>query len=274
MNKPPVGPIDVEYVETANNMEIRFHVHNSYQIIYICEGSVEFTINSRVYHAGADSLLFISHLESHKLKVLQFPYKRYLIQIKPDCLSSLIGEPRLVSVLKNRPENFRHLVVLENEESTRIASFMRNMLDETTEKLDFSVNAAGTYLQQLLITLFRNHRQSFPLAEFNHSVSLVMQVQKYLEEHILDQVSLKDVSREFYTDMYYLSHLFKKVSGYTFREYLILQRLSRAKDLLAYRDDSMTQVAMNAGFGNVNHFIRIFKKIEGVTPLQYRKGAR
>ncbi len=274
MNRPPVNPVDVEYVETLNNMEIRLHVHNSYQIIYICEGSVEFTINRRVYHTGADSLLFISNLESHRLKVLKFPYKRYLIQIRPDCLSSFISEPRLVSVLKNRPDNFKHMVGLEREESARIAALIRNMLCETTEKLDFSINAAGTYLQQLLITLFRNHKQSFPLTEFNHSVNLVMQVQKYLEEHILDQVSLKDVSKEFYTDMYYLSHLFKKISGYTFREYLILQRISRAKDLLVYGDDNMTQVAMNSGFGNVNHFIRIFKKLEGVTPLQYRKGAR
>lgn len=274
MKGPSLNPIDVEYVETANSMEILPHVHNSYQIIYICQGSVEFAINRRTYHAGADSLLFISNLESHRLKVLQFPYRRYLIQIRPDCLLSIISDPRLMSVLKNRPENFRHMIGLKREESAHIAALIRNMLYETTEKLDFSINAAGTYLQQLLITLFRSHRQSFPLAEFNHSVSLVTQVQKYLEEHILDQVSLKDVSREFYTDMYYLSHLFKKISGYTFREYLILQRISKAKDLLAYGDDNMTQVAMNSGFGNVNHFIRIFKKLEGVTPLQYRKGAR
>lgn len=274
VNRPPVNVIDIEYAESVSSMEIRFHVHNSYQMIYICEGSVEFTINRKIYHAGADSLLIISNLESHSIKVQQFPYKRYLIQIRPDYLSSFINDPRLVSILKNRPEKFSHLIRLEQEESAHIAALIQNILYETTEKLDFSINATGTYLQQLLITLFRNHKHSFPLAEYNHSVNLVMQVQKYLEEHMLDQVSLKDVSKEFYTDMYYLSHLFKKVSGYTFREYLILQRISRAKDLLAYGNDNMTQVAMNSGFGNVNHFIRIFKKLEGVTPLQYRKGAK
>ena len=271
VNSPPANAIDVGYVENVNSMEIRLHVHNSYQIIYISEGIAEFTINKRVYTADTDSLIFISNLESHKLKALQFPYKRYLIQIKPDCLSALISEPRLISILKNRPETFRHVIKLKQEESAEIASLFRSMYMETENKADFLNTAVGSYLQLLLISLFRNHKQCFPLYELNHSINLVMQVQKYLEVNILEQVSLKDVSKEFYTDMYYLSHLFKKISGYTFKEYLILQRISRAKDLLVYGNDNITQVAMNSGFGNVNHFIRIFKKLEGVTPLQYRK---
>jgi len=273
-NNPPANAIDVGYVETNGSMEISLHIHNAYQIIYICEGSVEITINKKTYAVGAESLIFISHLESHKLKAVQFPYKRYLIQIKPDYLSSVIIEPRLVSILKNRPENFSHVIKLEHNESVGIETFIRGMYAETAHEPDFSITAIGSYLQLLLITLFRNHKQCFPLADLNHSVNLVMQVQRYLEEHILEPVSLKDVSKEFYTDMYYLSHLFKKISGYTFKEYLILQRISKAKDLLVYSNDNITQVAMNSGFGNVNHFIRIFKKLEGVTPLQYRKEAR
>jgi AraC-like DNA-binding protein len=71
--------------------------------------------------------------------------------------------------------------------------------------------------------------------------------------------------------MYYLSRLFKKVSGYTFKEYLILQRIANAKSLLVYTDYNVTQICMKSGFNNVNHFIRTFKKQEGITPYQYRK---
>jgi len=176
----------------------------------------------------------------------------------------------LVSIFKNRPETFKHAIKLNSEES-EIGNLIGKMYTEMKNPSAYSLTAIGSYMQLLLITLYRNHKKCFPLSGISRSFSLVMQVQKYIEEHILEQISLKAVAKLFYTDMYYLSHLFKEVSGFTFKEYIILQRLSRAKDLLVHTNQNITDVAMNSGFGNVNHFIRIFKKQENMTPLQYRK---
>lgn len=270
----PVSTIDISYEESSEATEIKLHFHSNYQIIYICEGSIEFKINKKTYTVGANSIIFISHLESHELKILKFPYRRYLIHIKPDYLSSVVNEPILVSIFKNRPETFKHVIKLNCEESEAIRTLIGKMHTEMSNSSAYSIAAIGSYMQLLLISLYRSHRKCFPLSGINRSFSLVMQVQKYIEEHILDQITLKAVAKLFYTDMYYLSHLFREVSGFTFKEYIILQRLSMAKDLLIHTNQNITDVAMNSGFGNVNHFIRIFKKQENMTPLQYRKNYR
>jgi len=270
----PVNTIDISYEESSEATEIKLHFHSNYQIIYICEGCVEFTINKKTCNVGADNIIFISHLESHELKIIKFPYKRYLIHIKPDYLSSVVNEPVLVSIFKNRPDTFKHAINLNNIESAAIRTIISKMHNEMINSSAFSLAAIGSYMQLLLITLYRYRRNCFPLSGFNRSFNLVMQVQKYIEENILDQISLKATAKLFYTDMYYLSHLFKEVSGFTFKEYIILQRLSKAKDLLIHSNENITDVAMNSGFGNVNHFIRIFKKQENMTPLQYRKNYR
>jgi YesN/AraC family two-component response regulator len=70
--------------------------------------------------------------------------------------------------------------------------------------------------------------------------------------------------------MYYLSHLFLKVTGYGFKQYLINHRISKAKDILLHSSSSISEVCVSSGFNNVNHFIRLFKQKEGRTPLQYR----
>ncbi|NLY19134.1 MAG: AraC family transcriptional regulator [Clostridiaceae bacterium] len=273
-NGIPINTIDITYEKSSEAKEIKLHFHSNYQVIYICEGSIKFTINKKTYTVGADSIIFISHLESHELKILNFPYKRYLIRIKPDYLSSVVNEPILVSIFKNRPETFKHAINLKREESAVIRSLISKMHAEMTNSSAFSLAAVGSYMQLLLISLYRSHRSCFPLSGLDRSFNLVMQVQKYIEENILEQITLKSTAKLFYTDMYYLSHLFKEISGFTFKEYIILQRLSRAKDLLIHTNQNITEVAMNSGFGNVNHFIRTFKKQERITPLQYRKNYR
>jgi len=101
----------------------------------------------------------------------------------------------------------------------------------------------------------------------------ILRIQKYLEDNYSEEITLEEVSRRFYINAFYLSHSFKKLTGFGFKEYLILQRISRAKDFLFHTPDDITRVSLNVGFNNVNHFIRIFKKYEGLTPLQYRKNA-
>lgn len=267
----PVYPVDIVYSETREELEMTTHFHNSYEIIYILEGKAQFKINSRLYTTDGSSMIFISNLESHELKVIEYPYRRYFILIQPEYFQSLINEPVLASIFKHRPEYFRHLVFLNPEEQGGISDIIKNMYKETVDRRPFWEATLDSCLHLLFVLLYRGYPDLFPLSVLNDSTYTVIKIQKYIERHYMEDISLEEVSKNFYIDMYYLSHLFKKIVGFTFKEYLILQRISKAKDLLFYARDSITQVAINSGFNNLNHFIRIFKKYIGTTPYQYRK---
>ena len=262
--------ITVRYEETQEKLFIKNHYHNTYEMIFITEGKAIVRINSRYYEAGPGSLIFISHLESHEVEVLCYPYKRYYLLVRPQLFQSIIDDQRLGSIFKNRPGNFIHMLVLNEAEIADITLFFIQIKKELDSELDFKIKSAAALMHLLVIRLYRDHRQCFPLTDTTGQTNIIYQIQKYIEEHYLEPVTLKSIADIFYLDMYYLSRLFKKISGFPFKEYVIKQRLSAAKELLVNSDISITEVCSSSGFCNVNHFIRIFKQNEGTSPYQYR----
>lgn len=273
-HNPSVSPISIAYQETSSDHRLHAHFHNLCEIIYITGGQALFDINGKSYDVKENSLVFINNLESHQLKVTGYPYIRYFILVKSDYLEAALNNPVLASIFKHRPAHFRHVIKLEEEDRLFVEPIIKNIYRENSSKGDYWEQSIKAYMSLLFVYLYRRYGNSFPMTQLSEPMKLVLDIQKYIEDHCMEAISLQEIAKLFYRDMYYLSHLFKKITGYSFKEYLIRQRISRAKELLFYSNDDITQISINSGFGNVNHFIRIFKRFEGITPLKYRKNSR
>lgn len=274
INNNEVDMVSLAYnEETKANKEkaMHIHFHSSYEVIYITKGAAQFKVNDRVYICRNNSMLFFNHLEKHERTILEYPYHRYILLIKPQCFNGLINDPLLLSLWKQRPDHFIHLLNLEEEEIPLVNDLFTKMLIEFETKMPFWEIALGSYLYLLICMLFRKHRTHFPYTSLDEMVNIALTMQKYLDEHSTDDIFLRELAKMFNIDMYYLSHIFKKVIGYTFKEYLTLQRISKAKDLLLNSTMNITEIGTHSGFNNASHFISVFKKIESVTPYQYRK---
>ena len=68
----------------------------------------------------------------------------------------------------------------------------------------------------------------------------------------------------------YLSKIFKNTTGVGLHDYINRIRINRGKQLLSEKHLSITEVAQQVGFDNLNSFIRVFKKFEAITPGSYR----
>ena len=75
-------------------------------------------------------------------------------------------------------------------------------------------------------------------------------------------------------DYNYLSSLFSSVEGITIEKYVILQRIERAKELLAYNELSLNEIADKLCYSSVQHLSLQFKKVTGLTPSQYKQSAK
>ena len=91
----------------------------------------------------------------------------------------------------------------------------------------------------------------------------------YIQENYLT-VTLDDLSSQFYLSKPYLSKYIKEKSGMTFGENVKRIRLNKASTLLRNGNMKVEKVAEAAGYQNVEHFNRLFKKKYGMTPVQYR----
>ena len=104
----------------------------------------------------------------------------------------------------------------------------------------------------------------------NRSNGIIDRAKEYITLHYQKDISLDDVSREVDISPYYFSKLFKEATGENFIDYLTNMRIDKAKELLDNTDLSMKEICVEVGYSNPNYFSRIFKKIVGVTPTEYK----
>lgn len=99
----------------------------------------------------------------------------------------------------------------------------------------------------------------------------VEQICAYLSAHYTQKLTLTDVAAQFYLSPYYLSRLFRRVTGQSIVDYINGQRIEAAQHLLEETDLSINAVAEQTGFATTAHFRRVFRELLGVSPQQYRK---
>lgn len=103
----------------------------------------------------------------------------------------------------------------------------------------------------------------------NHA-EVVAAVKKYIREHLYEDMTRDTLAAVVYLNTDYLSHIFKKETGNSLTNYIIDERIRRAKQLLAQRDMSIRDIAIACGFQNISYFSRQFKKSTGMTPREFR----
>lgn len=97
------------------------------------------------------------------------------------------------------------------------------------------------------------------------------QINNYLENNYAQKINLEDLSSRFYISKFHLSREYKKVYGITIGSDLTSKRISHAKSMLRFSDTSIESIAFDCGFQNAGYFIKVFKKYENMTPLEYRR---
>lgn len=245
------------------------HAHNCYEIIYLRRGTLHVQVNNRHYEAVGPSLIFLSKLEHHSLQVVGDIYERYWLCISPAGAGNMIPNFVLLSLLSNRPEEFYHVLDAASfaEEADRIFS---GCVAEFTSPQLYSTERQAVLLSDLLILIYRQNSSLFA-TDNDKTVSIIWKIQRQLEQNYADRFTLESLAAEHHISPSYLSHLFKRITGYTIIQYLTMCRLSVARKLLSETDLSITEVVYATGFSDCSNFSRLFKREIGCSPIDYKK---
>ena len=125
-------------------------------------------------------------------------------------------------------------------------------------------------LNDLLTLLMESswHREAHTNAPKKMEIS---RVKSFLDEHYKEKLSLESVASHFFIDKHYLARLFKEKYGVTLVTYLQQVRTTHAKQMLRFTDKSIEEIGLECGIGELNYFSRVFKKLEGVSPSEFRR---
>lgn len=99
---------------------------------------------------------------------------------------------------------------------------------------------------------------------------MIAKAKAYIEEHQSEPISLKDVARAVNTSTFYFCKVFKKTTGINFTDYVSRIRIEKAKNLALNPNLRISEIAFEVGFQSLTHFNRVFKRITGMSPTEYR----
>lgn len=136
-------------------------------------------------------------------------------------------------------------------------------IDALAEQFENGKNKKEALVQlvALLRTLKGKKNERFPIVDI---------VKKVILDHWEKDLSVKEIAKIAGISEYYMMHLFKKCTGTTVIEYRNSLRISKAKELLIRTEKSVLAIAQECGFDNSSYFSELFKRMEEVSPTEYR----
>jgi AraC-like DNA-binding protein len=99
----------------------------------------------------------------------------------------------------------------------------------------------------------------------------ITRAKQFIQENQSEDLSLGQVAKAVNTSTFYFCKMFKKATGLNFTDYVSRLRIEKAKNLLLNRNLRVSEIAYEVGFQSLTHFNRVFKKIMGQSPTEYRE---
>ncbi|WP_409345930.1 helix-turn-helix domain-containing protein [Paenibacillus sp. MBLB4367] len=124
---------------------------------------------------------------------------------------------------------------------------------------------------ELLLGFYRKIVAGTAVKTERKTASVVSIVTGYIEAHYGEDIYLEKVADEIGLSPKYVSRIFKETTGSTITDTISLIRMAKAKELLAQTDLKINEIADRIGIFSRTTFLRMFKKHEGVSPMEYRK---
>lgn len=255
--------------ETGSLTAIKPHTSSrqnlsSFLFFYVLEGEGSLTYNNQTYSMKKGDCAFIdcrnkySQSSSSKnlwsLKWVHF-YGSNMSEIYSKYLER--GGEVCFSVADEAKNPFVPLLDLIMETASS-SSYIRDM----------KINEE---LSQLLTILMEYSWNPEKAKTANTNGLNIANVRAFIDQHYTEKISLETVAKQFNVNKSYLLRVFKENTGLTVNNYILQKRILMAKNELRFTNKTLDVIALECGLEEANYFIRVFKKIEGLTPGEYRK---
>lgn len=243
--------------------------HEMVEFLYILRNDGIFEINGTPYPVHSGDLVIYNSDAVHN-EAVKFPppplYGLEATGIQVEGLPSnwlIPPDTCPVITLGDHASEFRHL--------------FRSMYDQSAKQTPNAGMTCQYLFRALLYMIHELIDGSTPVhagtKEESKANKLGRQIQIYVDEHVLEELSVQSVADHFDISSAYLFRLFKQVTGTSLMQYIIQRRIGEAQTLLLITDLSITEVARKVGYDNLSHFVRMFTQNVGLSPRKYRKQA-
>lgn len=267
----------------------QFESHSTYEIYVLEEGQCNYFIHNKIYDLQPGDIILLDGLTLHKSNTTSpDAYVRSMVHFSPiwlESMLSVIGMPNLLDPF----QKLNNCILRTGFDSSgQYVAEKIKWLEKQLEAIDEEYKCTGkinvlleTELKveflQLLIKIYKMSecQQLRVVQKKTEKKRHAENIASWINQHYCEKVSLERIAKELNLNKYYVSHVFKEVTGYTVMQYVMECRLIQVKYLLEMKpDQSMEEIFLSTGFESAAHFSRFFKERIGMTPTSYRKMKR
>ncbi|QEN04326.1 helix-turn-helix domain-containing protein [Thiospirochaeta perfilievii] len=229
------------------------HLHDGYEILYVVNGSRDMFVGNQTFKMEAGDLLFIPPNILHKSFNNHKGSEIYSLHL-----------------YRNYNHNLEEPFILK---SNRVINLIIRIRDEFVRKQSGYQDLVEAFALEIFIYIVRNRFNNIDsiIDNIDGQNSKIMSIVNYININFTMDLSLSNISEKFDISNEHLSRSFSKNTGFSIIDYINHVRIQYAKKMLLNKKLSIVDICYKSGFGSVTNFGRVFKKLNGLTPRDYRK---
>ena len=262
------------------NAHLPLHWHTNVEICYFLQGGFRARVDNKCYDVQNQQLILVNSGQLHHVGENSVGEHRGISLVAdmnfwqnlcPD-LDSLEFE---LSICPDRVPELKNLMT-NLYEACRTYSYTRELHPDSTfsDRELLQIYGLICMIYYTLTKYFSRRRKAGSSYRLSARESSLQDIIQYIYTHYTEHLMLKDIASHYNISCEYLSRLFKKKLGLTYKEYLYSIRLTHACRLLAHTEKSILDISMEAGFPDMRAFSQQFNRVYHTTPKEYRRRYR
>lgn len=268
-------------VFTGKWKTIRSHWHYFTEIVYVITGSMTTRTEDKTFVSHPGDMIILHPRQIHSFESQPYDGQEffcYCVKFDSQLLGSTIaGAPKLSKILENLRKNEKLSIAFTKDQLSTlpIQKFLELSLEEYHSRkfgYDIKINSYLNIILTHLIRLWQSQGADvYSIGEIDQFSSKDFSILEYIDAHSSEHLSIEDLARKCGMCYSNFAKQFKAQYGKTCKEYIEFIRICKADTMLLYTDKTLDYISQETGFTDASHFIRIYKKIRGITPKQRRQ---
>lgn len=240
------------------------HSHQSLcEILLVYRGFGYYTVGKQCYSIQAGDILFYNQGELHEVRSMSdAEIGTYCIGLTGLQMPGLPGNhiiPQGSAPVRDSGARF---------------SFLLQMCEQAYQLLErdvYAKAAAQCLAASFVLLACQIETEQMQQLYSEQDNEIAGRIRDYIDQHFTEPLTLKIIAVEFRCSEAYVSHVFKKITGFSPIQYVIRRRIGMAQTYLISSDYTAAQIATLVGYDNTNYFNTIFTKVVGLPPIRYKK---
>ena len=267
----------IDYSATPN--ENRIHWHPYLEIALCTEGKGTFIFSQKEYEINPGDIFLANNFENHvAVSVEPGEAKFTLLLFLPEFLSPIGShefEREYLRPFMYNPENFHHKIEGGTDLADKIRKEIMHIRSVWNMRPADYRNVVDISVRKLLYLLMQRYDRNDSYAlKSEHSRQKIQTSLDFIRHNFQKPLKLSEMAEMEHMSETSYRVAFKTAMHMHFKDYIHLLRVTQAKQILVQTELSVSKVALESGYSNINQFYMVFEKYVGQSPFQYRKSER